>query len=211
MADRAITGHTAITASQVDTANDLFEIVDVSDTTDAPTGTNKKMTVAEVKKLSGRIVLHKNTNIVVGGGTSETLVYSFLIPGGTILAGDVLEIAAVFSKTGGAGNGIMRFKFHTLNQLSGATDVAHMQTVANASVYNEAFRRIFIKGSNSAELMFPYVAAAGVVSSETLNLTITGLNPAVNFANDAYFIVSLQRSSAADSVTMESLVVEIIR
>lgn len=43
MADRRITGHTAITASQVDNANDVFEIIDVSDTTDAASGTNKKI------------------------------------------------------------------------------------------------------------------------------------------------------------------------
>lgn len=51
MADRKITGHTAITAAQVDTANDVIEIVDVSDTTDAASGTNKKMTGAELKKF----------------------------------------------------------------------------------------------------------------------------------------------------------------
>lgn len=49
MADRKITGHTAITAAQVDPAADVFEIVDTSDTTDAASGTNKKMTVAEAK------------------------------------------------------------------------------------------------------------------------------------------------------------------
>lgn len=50
MADRKITGHTAITAANV-ADTDVFEIVDVSDTTDAATGTNKKMTVAELKQL----------------------------------------------------------------------------------------------------------------------------------------------------------------
>ena len=50
MADRKITGHTAITAANV--ANtDVFEIVDVSDTTDAATGTNKKITAAEAESL----------------------------------------------------------------------------------------------------------------------------------------------------------------
>lgn len=51
MADRKITGHTAITAADVDPANDVIEIVDISDTTDAASGTNKKMTVAESESL----------------------------------------------------------------------------------------------------------------------------------------------------------------
>lgn len=50
MADRKTTDNTALTASNaVDT--DVYMIVDVSDTTDAPSGTNKKMTVDETARL----------------------------------------------------------------------------------------------------------------------------------------------------------------
>lgn len=48
MADRKITGHTAITAAEVDPAADVIEVVDTSDTTDAASGTNKKMTAAQL-------------------------------------------------------------------------------------------------------------------------------------------------------------------
>ena len=60
---RKITAHTAITGATVDTAADQFEIVDTSDTTDASSGTNKKLTPAELE------------NIYVAGdlvGTSDT-------------------------------------------------------------------------------------------------------------------------------------------
>jgi hypothetical protein len=50
MADRKTTDHTAITAANV-AVGDVFEIVDISDTTDAATGTNKKITSVELKKL----------------------------------------------------------------------------------------------------------------------------------------------------------------
>jgi hypothetical protein len=46
MADRRVTEDTAITGANV-VAADLFDVVDVSDTTDAATGTNKKITAAE--------------------------------------------------------------------------------------------------------------------------------------------------------------------
>ena len=52
MADRAITGHTEITASQVHD-DDVLEIVDLSDTTDAPSGTNKKMKASQARSLFG--------------------------------------------------------------------------------------------------------------------------------------------------------------
>lgn len=47
MANRKITDHTAITGANTATG-DLFEIVDVSDATDAASGTNKKITRAEL-------------------------------------------------------------------------------------------------------------------------------------------------------------------
>ena len=49
MADRKITAHTAITAAQV-ADTDVFELVDISDTTDAASGTNKRITALEEKK-----------------------------------------------------------------------------------------------------------------------------------------------------------------
>lgn len=51
MADRKLTDSTAITAAQVDTANDLIMVLDKSDTTDAASGTNKKMTADELAIL----------------------------------------------------------------------------------------------------------------------------------------------------------------
>ncbi len=49
-ANRTITDNTALTGATL-AAGDLFEVVDVSDPTDAATGTNKKMTAAE--KIAG--------------------------------------------------------------------------------------------------------------------------------------------------------------
>lgn len=45
---RKITQHTAITGDQVDIDNDQVEVIDVSDTTDAASGTNKKITPREL-------------------------------------------------------------------------------------------------------------------------------------------------------------------
>jgi len=46
VANRRITDHTALTGGNT-ASTDLIEIIDVSDTTDAATGTNKKQTIAE--------------------------------------------------------------------------------------------------------------------------------------------------------------------
>lgn len=49
MADRKITGHTAITAAEIVPAAVFIEVVDTTDTTDAASGTNKKMTADEME------------------------------------------------------------------------------------------------------------------------------------------------------------------
>jgi hypothetical protein len=54
VADRKITDHTALTGAGT-ASGDLIEIVDVSDTTDDATGTNKKQTVAEHATALGRL------------------------------------------------------------------------------------------------------------------------------------------------------------
>lgn len=67
MADRRITSHTALTAAN-SAANDVIEIVDVSDPTDNPTGTNKKMTRAELQ-----VMAHPDTAVTPGAYTNTNL------------------------------------------------------------------------------------------------------------------------------------------
>jgi hypothetical protein len=68
MADRKITGHTALTAANA-AVGDLIEIVDISDPTDAASGTNKKMTVTELRKLVGSNIIEF---AISGGGFAIT-------------------------------------------------------------------------------------------------------------------------------------------
>lgn len=49
MATRKLTDSTAITAAEVVPADDLVMVLDKSDTTDAASGTNKKMTADELE------------------------------------------------------------------------------------------------------------------------------------------------------------------
>ncbi len=74
MADRAITGHTAITGAAVDTAADLIEIVDVSDPTDETTGTNKSMTADEVENIwvAGALVGTTDTQTLTNKTLGDT-------------------------------------------------------------------------------------------------------------------------------------------
>lgn len=91
MADRKITDHTALTGAG-SASTDLVEVVDVSDTTDAATGTNKKITLAELGAAvathgalatDSELSAHESDTTSVHGITdTSTLYYS----GGTDVA-----------------------------------------------------------------------------------------------------------------------------
>lgn len=89
MADRKITAHTAITAAQVDPTNDVIEIVDISDTTDAASGTNKKMTPTEFLSLfkSFFINVAGTFTSVFANTNTAARTYTFMDRDGTIMDG----------------------------------------------------------------------------------------------------------------------------
>lgn len=57
MADRKLSASTAITGSNVAPASDYFMVLDVSDTTDAASGTNKKILAQELIEATGKTSL----------------------------------------------------------------------------------------------------------------------------------------------------------
>ena len=61
----------ALTAAQVDVANDLLPIVDVSETTEAPTGKTKRITAGNLLQAGG-VVNVKNYGAVGDGTTDDT-------------------------------------------------------------------------------------------------------------------------------------------
>lgn len=69
MADRKLTSSTAITGANVAPATDIFMVVDISDTTDSASGTNKKILAQELIPATGITATITELNYV-GGVTS---------------------------------------------------------------------------------------------------------------------------------------------
>lgn len=72
MADRKLSASTAITGSNVNPAADYFMVLDVSDTTDAATGTNKKILAQELIAATGVTSSVAELNILDGATLTTT-------------------------------------------------------------------------------------------------------------------------------------------
>jgi hypothetical protein len=157
---------------------------------------------------SKRILLHRNnvTSAAVTGGTTETLVDSLLVPGGTFQANDIVNIVIRSNKTGTAGATSVRFRLHTSSALAGT--VGGISTGGTTNLYNDMGRNIVFKNSVSSQTVY-------VISSSAQNdLAAVGAarsTLSVNFAIDQYIVISLQNGNAGDSSTIDSWYVEILR
>lgn len=113
MADRKLSASTAITGANVDKANDLFMVLDVSDTTDAASGTNKAITPNEVNNIIRFTTLVKGTtpnrrhcaqNTNIAPGTVALVINTLRVHGLEICATTVIDKLGIEITTGTSGN-----------------------------------------------------------------------------------------------------------
>lgn len=152
-----------------------------------------------------RVLYVNNSSSGLTGTTAETKVASVLIPGGTIGANDRIEISSICTKTGAAGSMTPRVYFNTLDAVGGVQVAVNSSTSAN--LWNGLIRRGSMKNSVSAQVWYNLSNAGDdMTSTNSAKLSTT-----INFAVDQYFVFSNQNGSAADTSTLESVVVLIGR
>lgn len=157
---------------------------------------------------SRRILYRSNVSASLTGTTSETLIDSFLIPGGTVQANDWIDVKLHFTRTGAAGAFTNRLRIHTANQVSGATVIANAWAMNTGQLMQQTRRTIRMKNSVSAQEAFP---SAAITEDD---ITVTGsaiLTMTQDFSNNQYIIVSGQLANSADTLTLRSWMIELIR
>ena len=136
---------------------------------------------------------------VVSGTTTEQLVYSKQINGGSVIQGDILRAYNRVGKTGTNGSYTVRYYFNTTSSLSGATLVA---TVTLASTTSSSFleRHLAIR-SGTATRVTPVATSRGTDITGAVGAAGTVVEISVNWSTNQFFIVSIQPASALDSCT----------
>lgn len=137
------------------------------------------------------------------GTTAETILYSVLIPGGTIVAPASLEHYLRFqlTTTSDAGTRAVRTYLNTVNSLSGATlmgDMFHTTVSVTYSYLRPGDPIIF--PTSTSQLGWP--RGNGPNSLNSLAADRTGT---LDTAADMYFIVSATLSNAADSLAVRGV------
>ncbi|WP_297334645.1 hypothetical protein [Flavobacterium sp.] len=156
--------------------------------------------IEELENKTTQILFNKAySNIQLTGNTSETILTSVLINAGTLQEG-VLQIAALFEKTGSAGNAYHRIYVNTVDSLTGAVRIASLNSTSNARPFT-AFCRDFLLRNNTI-YGFPELTSSfdGVTDSVG-----TPLNAALNISQNIYIIIAGVLQNTDDTLHQKSL------
>lgn len=156
------------------------------------------------------VLFKNNVSASLTGTGVETAVasYSFLIPGGTLQANDVLQVEVDVSKTGSTDTLGTRFYFHTANQISGATQWAVI-TQSGVQTWGGGKRSFIFKNSVASQISF--ASGTNIASDDAFSTGVISTYT-IDFAVDQYFVVSLDLGgTGTDAGTIQSMTVEVLR
>lgn len=147
-------------------------------------------------KIGGKIYKDHADATAVTGTTTNTLVKSVLIPGGTFAVGDILSIQYRARKVGTAGTTSLRIYINTTAAIAGGTLLA-TNTTATATLFSQITREAVIKTATNTEV----VAAATAGVTDAINSTVAASALNIDWTTDKYFVFAIQNSNNGDSTT----------
>jgi len=133
----------------------------------------------------------------VTGTTTETILKSYTIAGGTFASNDVINlVSARFTKSGSAGNtSTFRMYINTTNSLSGAVQIAQL---SGTGLYYKFSRTFALRGGSL--LGFSFTANGTQSGSDLGNSSVTQSSTTLNPANTFYIIFSGTNAISTDSI-----------
>lgn len=156
--------------------------------------------------VTRNIVKDVTASTPLTGSTTEAILKSYEITGGTFSATDIINlVSARFTKTGGATNTInLRMYINTSNSLSGATQIAALTSVQG--FYFKYGRTFTLRGGNI--LGFSATTNGGSsVGTDFGNSSIAALSAALNPANTFWIIFSGQLTVGTDSLIASEVLI----
>lgn len=142
------------------------------------------------------------------GTVAETVITTSSIPANTILAGDILIVRVIQTKSGTAGTTDVLVKINTAADLSGSpVQIGHRITGAG-SLWN-AWDRLVVVRTTSSEIVYDNNA-----SSQNSDLTTTANTKSslsVDFTAQQYIVVTMANNNTGDTTTLEAVFIEILR
>lgn len=154
-------------------------------------------------------IIKTNVSVSHTGDILETVLFSQLIPAGTIAANDWLRILLFCSANATAGAKSVKVWLNTANNLAGATQIG-MVSMTSASIGRNPMVRNYIFQNSVAS--FKSEAGTGTILSDESVIYNTAITTFTNnFAVDQYMIVSGKLGVNTDTVTLNGMVATLTR
>ena len=151
--------------------------------------------------------IKRNTTISHTGTTSETKLYSVLIPAGTMKANDILEYYVWAIPGTGSGNRTLKVYLNTSDAIGGI-QIATYTFTTTSNIFK---RKITFKNSLSTQEIIP-ASASSIGNFELSTYTSSNVSSiSANFNNDVWFVISMTLSTASDNVSIYSIGSNILR
>jgi hypothetical protein len=149
--------------------------------------------------FNNKALNYKNTEDTAGySGTTNTAVYTQLIPANKFSQGDIIRVTYRTKKNNTGGTQTLRIYVNSAASLSGSPVLIATYTNAGAISYltNQMQRHLVIKSNTNNTETF---LAAGAAIATDFGLYNGLTNASVNWTLDRYFIFAIQNNSAADA------------
>lgn len=137
-------------------------------------------------------------NVDTTATAAEEILYSVLIPGGTLAVGDSIVCTSFHKKSSGAGTQTARVRLHTANAIGGTT--YYGTTFGGTNGFNAQFR-IVITGASAQAGSFGLFGVSGT----------DYVTSALAIASDMYVLMTSQKSVAGDGAHLRMGTVEILK
>lgn len=168
------------------------EVISVNGKTANPSGA-VTLEASDISNIIRTIIRNVAVSSTVTGTTSETLLKTYQVNGGTFSASDVIRIPEFgVIKTGTAGNITLRIYVGSTNVFASATLIASWTTT---SVYPKMARMFTLRGGNLIALS----ASSGSASDVGVGTSLTPTSVTINPANNMFFFTTIQLGSSSDS------------
>jgi hypothetical protein len=186
-----LSGLGALTGANI-ADGDLFEVDDISDTTMAATGTNKKTTAADIfTYVSGRAAVYNASVAQQTGFAADTYLTgsSVAIPNGRLKAGTMYRCKFAVSKTGaGVAAPVITPRIGTAGAI-GDTARGALTFAAQTAVIDEGLFEIFMTfrtvGSGTTAIIRNVGTLAHRLSITGLSTDVTGMKTAASAGFDS--------------------------
>jgi hypothetical protein len=202
--------------SKADLASPAFTGTPTAPTAAEGTSTTQIATTAFVRNEivnSGVTILGSTvTPVSVVNTSTNTLVYSLLIPANTLSVGDSLTLYANTNSNVTNGNTQqVRYYINTSASLAGAQQVGILTNTVGTSNFYGFTRQLYVSatGASGSVKFYPSTTTSQLGMTGNVNATISSLT--VNTTVDQYLILALQMAQTTFTCSLQNIYVELRR